>query len=147
MLKTRSPVTGPTLGLHCASGISGSPDGHVVNTSTRLVLQLLGKGHVTSKTVPNGKKVFTCLDPCKYCGKKQVESGHVGKRCPKNTTPWRGAARVQSTEVEFETPSATTPSATESRFTSLENDMASIKDRQNIMMHRIEEFFKQHKDF
>ena len=112
-----------------------------------LCYNCLGKGHVASKTAPNGKKVFTCSNPCKYCRKKQVESGQAGKRCPKNTTPQRGAAQVWSTEVEFEPPSATTSSVTELRFTSLEDDMASIKDGQNIMMRRLEEFFKQCKDF
>ena len=45
---------------------------------------------------------------------------------------------MQSTEVEFETPSTATSSTTETRFTSLENDMASIKDGQNLMMRHLE---------
>ena len=68
-------------------------------------------------------------------------------RRPKNTTLRQGSAQVRSTEVEFETPSAVTSSVMETRFTLLKNDVASIKDGQNIMMHRLEEFFKQQKDF
>ena len=48
--------------------------------------------------------------------------------------------RVQSTEVEFKTPSTATSSARETRLTSLENDMASIKDGQNLMMRHLEKF-------
>ena len=129
------------------AGSQGVPIDMSRTQAPNLCYNCLGKGHITSKMAPNRKKVFTYPDPCKYCGKKQVESGHVGKRCPKNMTPRCGAARVQSTEVKFKTPSATTSSVTETRFTSLESNMASIKDGQNIMIHRIEEFFKQCKDF
>ena len=159
MTTTTTTITDKSAPSHRAYTAPAESQGIPMDTSRTqapdLCYNCLEKGHVASKTGPNGKKILTCPSPCKYCGKKQAESGHGGKRCPKNTTLRCGGARVRSTEVEFETHptcahsehATTTPPAMESRFTSLENDMASIKDGQNIMMRRLEEFFKQRKDF
>ena len=148
---TTTTTTDKTAPSHRAYTAPVESQGIPIDTSRTqapdLCYNCLKKGHVPSKTGPSGKKVFTCPDPCKYCGKKQSESGHAGQWCPKNMTPRRGSARVRSTEVEFETPSTATSSATETRFTSLENNMASIKDGQNLLMQHLEEFFKQCKDF
>ena len=148
---TTTTTTDKTAPSHRAYTALAESQGIPMDTSWTqapdLCYNCLKKGHVPSKTGPSGKKVFTCPDLCKYCGKKQAESGHAGQRCPKNTTLRGGSAQVQSTEVEFKTPSTATSSVMETRFTSLKNDMASIKDGQSLMMQCLEEFFKQCKDF
>ena len=118
---TTTTTTDRTALSHRAYTAPAESQGIPMDTSQTqapdLCYNCLKKGHIASKTGPSGK-VFTCLDPCKYCRKKQSESGHMGQQCPKNTTPRQGSARVRSTEVEFETPSTATSSAMETRFTS-----------------------------
>ena len=88
---TTTMTTDKTAPSHRAYTVPAESQGIPMDTSQTqapdLCYNCLKKGHVASKTGPSGKKVLTCLDPCKHCGKKQVESGHTGERCPKNTTP------------------------------------------------------------
>ena len=95
---TTTTTTDRTALSHRAYTAPAESQGIPMDTSrTRapdLCYNCLKRGHVASKMGPSGKKVFTCPDPCKYCGKKQSGSGHARQRCPKNTTPRRGSAQV-----------------------------------------------------